>query len=134
VLLAVTILSLVASIVRPNFFAITMLLVFEPITFVSCPISVVILSETVCFVILPFTVVNIAVSVDQTTPTIRFVSSPVTFVEGAIDPDLDSTTVFTTELILLALVLRTIIESHLRSLNANDIIRGRARFEFEGFK
>lgn len=109
-LLAIFVLTFVTCIVRPDFLALTMLLVLEPPAFVPRSISVVVNSIAVCLVIFPVTVVYVTIGVNQTTSTICFVIFPVSLVKRSINPDLDTTSIFPSLLVPLAFILSSIVK------------------------
>ena len=108
-LLAVAILPLIARIVGPNLLAISMLFIFKPVSFVARAISMMVFAKAVGLVIFPLTVVNISICVDKPTTAIRLVSLPVPLVERSIDPYLNTSSIFSAQLVPLTLVLCPII-------------------------
>jgi len=122
VLLSIAVRTLIACIVRPDFFAFSMLLVFKPVAFVSGAIGMVVLAEAVSFVILPLAVVDVAIGVNQSALSVGLVSPPRTFIQRAIDPDLNASSIFATKFVPLTLVLSAILKSHEGSLDASDTV------------
>lgn len=109
VLLAILVLTFVASIIRPDFFAFTVLFVLEPPAFVSRTISVIVDSVAVGLIVLPVSIIDVSVSMNKAASTVCFIVFPVTFVKGAIDPDLNTATVFSALLVPLSFVLGSVI-------------------------
>lgn len=93
-LLSVIISPLVAGVVRPDFFALPMLFIFEPVTFVPGSIRMLVSTLSVRFVVLPLPVVNISIGMDQSPAAIGLFSSPVSFIHRAIYPHLYPPSVF----------------------------------------
>ena len=131
VLLSIAVLTLVTSIIRPDLLTIAMLLILEPVSFVAGTIGVVILTVPMGLVVLPFAIVHITIGVNQSASTICFVRLPISFIKTAVDPDLNALAIFAAELVPLALILGTIVESHERPLNSHNIIGWWAWFEIE---
>ena len=129
--LSIAILAFIAGIVRPDFFAVTMLLVLIPEALVARTIRVMIISETMRLVILPLTVIYVAIRMNKPAAAVCLVSFPVALVQGPIDPDLNALSVFPAELVPVALILSPIVESDERSGHADLAIVRRTWLEIK---
>lgn len=88
VLLAVIVLADEFRLIRPNFCALAVLLVFDPLSFVDCSVSVVEFSEPPGSVFLPVSFVAVSVRVNQPALALGLVVLPVSDVVAPILPDL----------------------------------------------
>ena len=86
----VIVLSIVLRAISPKFTALTMLLVVEPHSVVSCAIQVRVNSLPISFVVTPFTFVDISIGVPKLAFSIGFVVSPLSLILGAIRPPLNA--------------------------------------------
>ena len=109
-LLTLFIVSFVLSTIWPNLLALTVLFIFEPLTFVPRSISVIVHAVAVRLIVLPLTVVYVTVGVNQATATVSLVVVPVALIQRPIDPDLNASAVFLTLLVPLASVFSTVFK------------------------
>jgi len=72
-LLAIMIGSFIVCAVRPYFFSLPMLLVFEPVAFILGSISMVVPAFSMGFVVFPIAVVDVTVGMNETATAISFV-------------------------------------------------------------
>ena len=101
--------SLVARIIRPNLFALTMLFILEPLPLVTRSVGVVVNTETVRLIVLPITIVDVTVCMDQTPSAVGLVVLPIAFVQRSINPNLNALSVFAVLRIPFTLILRTVV-------------------------
>ena len=117
-------LAFIISIIGPYFQSFTLLLVLEPVPFITATIFlVVILSIPMGLIILKFPFVDITISMSKTSPTVGFVFFPVSLILAAVSGDLNALAVFSVMFIPLAYILSSILESHHGTLNSHYIIR-----------
>ncbi len=118
VLLSVLVHSLVAGVVRPDFLAAPVLLIFEPLAFILGAICVVENTVAVSLIVLPFATVNSTVSVNQAASSVCLVVLPVSLVKTAVNPDLHSLSIFSALHVPFTFVLGAIVENnHLLSFS-----------------
>jgi hypothetical protein len=111
--LALHVISLVASIVRPCLQALSVLLVFLPVALVSGSVQVTIHSEPMRFVVLPVPIVDVPIRMDQPALAIGFVVSPPPLIHGAVWPYLNALSLSHIRADQpLALVLSPILQNH----------------------
>jgi hypothetical protein len=126
--------SLVASIIWPNLFALTMLFILEPLALVTRSISVVINTETVRLIVLPIAIINVTVCMDQTTSSVGLIVLPIAFVQRSINPNLNTLTVFTVFRIPFTLILGTVVQNDLSLFpSAHSVITSRLRTVIKRF-
>ena len=87
-LASIKVLALVDGPVRPDFFALAVVLIIQPVALVIRPISMVIGAFTVGHVVFPVADVVVAICVNQTPESFLLIVDKVAVVAGPIGPDL----------------------------------------------
>lgn len=114
--------ALVACVIRPNFFPVAVLFVFEPLAFVTSAVSVLVVSVAMCFVVLPLAIINVAICVNQSAPSVCLIVPPVALVQRPIDPHLHPLSIFTPLPIELPFILSAIIQNLLDRSSNNRVL------------